>query len=274
MSTRRLAVSLVAAVAAASAVPLLVGTNASSAPAPAQCPSTPSYDYTIPTPVGPPATVSGLDSEGGPAVGMAALGADKKLYYVESDISGDPLLVSALACLGGQATDAPAVALGSQGQRAFFVRAANGIDLPALRHHQLLLDRRVHPGEQRGHHQRPGRAADPGRPVAPLRPGHQRGALPRLPADLEPELVALREPRRPDHRLAGGDRGRLAHARRGHHGGRLDLHHPRHQLRVGPVDQDRQPGHRQPPDPGEDQDAAEPGAEPVHRPDHDVRGRP
>jgi hypothetical protein len=127
MSTRRrLAVSLVAVAAAASAVPLLVGSNASSAPAPAQCPSTPSYNYTIPTPVGPPATVSGLDSDDGPAVGLAALGSDRKLYYVESAISEDPLLVSALACLGGQATDAPAVALALDDSRAFFVRAPNG----------------------------------------------------------------------------------------------------------------------------------------------------
>jgi Repeat of unknown function (DUF346) len=127
MSTRRrLAVSLVAAAAAASAVPLLVGSNASSAPAPAQCPSQPSYFNTIPTPVGPPATVSGLEGGGGPAVGVAALGSDRKLYYVESDISEDPLPSSALACLGGLATDAPAVALGADDSRAFFVRAANG----------------------------------------------------------------------------------------------------------------------------------------------------
>ena len=127
MSTRRrLAVSLVAAAAAASAVPLLVGSTASSAPAPAQCPSTPSYDYTIPTPVGPPAAVS-LSVEDFVDVGYAALGADRKLYYVESNID-DPesLLVSQLACLGGQATDSPAVAEGLAGERAFFVRAANG----------------------------------------------------------------------------------------------------------------------------------------------------
>lgn len=127
MSTRRrLAVSLVAAAAAASAVPLFVGSNASSAPAPAQCPSTPSYDYTIPTPVGPPTTavVNGASDFGD--VGYSALGADKKLYYVESDISSDPLLVSPLACLGGQAKDAPAVVIAGDGTRAFFVTAPNG----------------------------------------------------------------------------------------------------------------------------------------------------
>lgn len=123
MSTRRLAVSLVAAVAAATAVPLLVGSNASSAPAPAQCPSTPSYGYTIPEPVGPPAAIS-LE-EGG--VGNAVLGADRKLYYSEADISGDPLLVSPLGCLGGQATDAPAVVESNTGGRGFFVRAPNGV---------------------------------------------------------------------------------------------------------------------------------------------------
>lgn len=127
MSTRRrLAVSLVAAAAAAGAVPLFVGTGSSSAaPAPAQCPSTPSYDYTIPTPVGPPAAVS-LGEDDFADTAYAAIGSDKKLYYVESLIDGDPLTVSPLACLGGQATDSPALALGSDGTRAFFVRAANG----------------------------------------------------------------------------------------------------------------------------------------------------
>lgn len=126
MSTRRrLAVSLVAAAAAASAVPLFVGSSASSAPAPAQCPSTPSYDYTIPTPVGPPTTVT-LSDDDFATVGYSALGADKKLYYVESTIDSDPLAVSPLACLGGQGKDAPAVALGQNGTRAFFVTAANG----------------------------------------------------------------------------------------------------------------------------------------------------
>jgi hypothetical protein len=127
MSTRRrLAVSLVAAAAAAGAVPLFVGTGSSSAaPAPAQCPSTPSYDYTIPTPVGPPAAVS-LGGEDFADTAYAALGSDKKLYYVESFIDGDPLSVSPLACLGGQATDVPALALGTDGTRAFFVRTASG----------------------------------------------------------------------------------------------------------------------------------------------------
>jgi hypothetical protein len=126
MSTRRrLAVSLVAAAAAASAVPLFVGSSASSAPAPAQCPSQPSYDYTIPTPVGPPAAVALPDGEF-PAVGFAALGSDRKLYYNEADITGDPLLVSPLACLGGIATDAPAVIQTLSGGRAFFVRVADG----------------------------------------------------------------------------------------------------------------------------------------------------
>lgn len=127
MSTRRrLAVSLVAAAAAAGAVPLFVGSGTSSAaPAPAQCPSTPSYDYTIPTPVGPPTAIS-LGDDDFADTAYAALGADKKLYYVESFIDGDPLSVSPLACLGGQATDVPAVALGADGTRAFFVRTSTG----------------------------------------------------------------------------------------------------------------------------------------------------
>jgi hypothetical protein len=124
MSTRRrLAVSLVAAAAVAGAVPLFVGSGTSgAAPAPAGCPSNPSYDYTIPTPVGPPSTAS-LSSGN---VGFAALGSDKKLYYYESTIDGDPLSVSPLACLGGQAKDSPAVVESQDGTNAFFVTAANG----------------------------------------------------------------------------------------------------------------------------------------------------
>jgi hypothetical protein len=127
MSTRRrLAVSLVAAAAVAGAVPLVVGSGTSSAaPAPAGCPSTPSYDFTIPTPVGPP-TATSLSSGDFATTAYAALGADKKLYYVESTIDGDPLAVSPLACLGGQAMDSPAVTEGADGTRAFFVTAANG----------------------------------------------------------------------------------------------------------------------------------------------------
>ena len=127
MSTRRrLAVSLVAAAAAAGAVPLFVGSGtAGAAPAPAGCPSTPSYDYTIPTPVGPPAAI-GLGDDDFADTAYAAIGADKKLYYVESFIDDDPLFVSPLACLGGGATDVPAVALGQDGTRAFFVTTASG----------------------------------------------------------------------------------------------------------------------------------------------------
>jgi hypothetical protein len=131
MSTRRrLAVSLVAAAAAAGAVPLFVGSGSSgAAPAPAQCPSTPSYDYTIPTPVGPPAAVSLTDDDFA-ETGYAAIGSDKKLYYVEGIIDPDPsdtqVDVSPLACLGGQATDAPAVAVGADGTRAFFVKTSTG----------------------------------------------------------------------------------------------------------------------------------------------------
>jgi hypothetical protein len=127
MSTRRrLAVSLVAAVAVAGAVPLFVGAGTSSAaPAPAGCPSTPSYDFTIPTAVGAPTAIS-LTGDDFASTGYTALGADKKLYYVEANIDGDPLSVSQLACLGGQAKDGPGLAEGLDGTRAFFVTAANG----------------------------------------------------------------------------------------------------------------------------------------------------
>jgi Repeat of unknown function (DUF346) len=125
-SRRRLAVSAVVAAAVAATVPLFVGSGTSgAAPAPAGCPSNPSYDFTIPTPVGPP-TATSLSSDEFATTAYAALGADKKLYYVESRIDGDPLLVSPLACLGGQAKDSPAVTEGINGERAFFVTAANG----------------------------------------------------------------------------------------------------------------------------------------------------
>jgi hypothetical protein len=127
MSTRRrLAVSLVAAAAAAGAVPLFVGSSATAVPAPAQCPSTPSYDYTMVTPAGPPAAVDLTDALGTPVSGLAQLGGDHKLYYQAHAFDSDPLIVDTLACLGGQATDAPAVINNSNGGVTFFVRASNG----------------------------------------------------------------------------------------------------------------------------------------------------
>jgi hypothetical protein len=123
MSTRRrLAVSLVAAAAAASVVPLLVGSPASSANGVPQCPSEPVYSATIPVPAGPPAAVSLSNG----TVGFAGLGSDRKFYYNEQLISETPPLVSPLACLGGQATDNPAVVEFGEGQRALFVHVADG----------------------------------------------------------------------------------------------------------------------------------------------------
>lgn len=123
MSTRRrLAVSLVAAAAAAGAVPLFVGSPASSANGVPQCPSEPVYSATIPTPAGPPAVAS-LSSG---TVGVATIGSDKKFYYNEQLISEAPPLVSPLACLGGQATDNPAVVEFGDGERALFVHVADG----------------------------------------------------------------------------------------------------------------------------------------------------
>lgn len=123
MSTRRrLAVSLVAAAAAAGAVPLFVGSPASSANGVPQCPAAPDYNYTIPTPVGPP-TVTSLSNG---TIAFSGLGSDKKFYYNEQDITEHPPLVSPLACLGGQATDVPAVVETGDGKRAVFVRVADG----------------------------------------------------------------------------------------------------------------------------------------------------
>jgi Repeat of unknown function (DUF346) len=128
MSTRRrLAVSVVAAAAVAASVPLFVGSGtAGAAPAPAGCPTLPSFFNTIPTPVGPPTAVSfNTDTS---LIGYSALGADRKLYFYQQDASTtDDTTVSPLFCFGGQATDAPGVVTnGDDGSLAVFVRAANG----------------------------------------------------------------------------------------------------------------------------------------------------
>ena len=73
------------------------------------CPASPSFDYTIPTPSGPPAATSLPDGR----VAYATLGPDGSYYLAATDISGDPPAVGPLECLGGTATDNPAVAAGT-----------------------------------------------------------------------------------------------------------------------------------------------------------------
>jgi glucose/arabinose dehydrogenase len=84
------------------------------------CPASPSFDYTMPTPTGPPAATSLPDGR----VGYAALGADGKYYLAATDISGDPPAAGPLECLGGIATDSPAVAAGTS-FTALFVRTGD-----------------------------------------------------------------------------------------------------------------------------------------------------
>ena len=76
---------------------------------PVGCPASPSFDYTMPTPTGPPAATSLPDGR----IAYSALGSDGKYYLVATDIVGDPLAVGPLECLGGTATDNPAVAAGT-----------------------------------------------------------------------------------------------------------------------------------------------------------------
>jgi glucose/arabinose dehydrogenase len=87
------------------------------------CPASPSFDYTIPTPPGPPAATSLPDGR----VAYAALGPDGRYYLAATDISGDPLAVGPLQCLGGTATDSPAVAAGTSFTALFARSADNGL---------------------------------------------------------------------------------------------------------------------------------------------------
>ena len=84
------------------------------------CSASPSFDSTIPTPVGPPAATSLPDGR----VAYSALGADGQYYLVATDIISDPVAVGPLECLGGIATDNPAVAAGTSFV-ALFVRTAD-----------------------------------------------------------------------------------------------------------------------------------------------------
>ena len=94
--------------------------TATFAPVPAGCPATPSHAYTIPAPTGPPAATP-LPGGG---IAFSTLGSDRQTYLAATDIAGDPVAVGPLQCLGGIATDAPAVAAGSS-FAALFVRAAD-----------------------------------------------------------------------------------------------------------------------------------------------------
>lgn len=125
LSRRRTTAVLTAAglaAAAATAALLTGGAPAGAAPGTPACPATPSFTNTIPAPQGPPAAVS---LPGG-VVGFSIVGPDTKTYYVDTDISGDPLSVGPLACFGGGAIDNPSVAPYGTGL-AFFVRAPNGV---------------------------------------------------------------------------------------------------------------------------------------------------
>jgi glucose/arabinose dehydrogenase len=84
------------------------------------CPTSPSFDYTIPTPTGPPAATSLPDGR----IAYSALGSDGQYYLVATDIIGDPPAAGPLGCLGGIATDSPAVAAGTS-FAALFVRTAD-----------------------------------------------------------------------------------------------------------------------------------------------------
>jgi glucose/arabinose dehydrogenase/PKD repeat protein len=94
--------------------------TATFAAARAGCPATPSHLYTIPAPTGPPAATP-LPGGG---IAFSALGSDRSTYVASTDITGDPVAMGPLQCLGGIATDNPAVAAGSS-FAALFVRAGD-----------------------------------------------------------------------------------------------------------------------------------------------------
>jgi glucose/arabinose dehydrogenase len=89
-------------------------------PVRAGCPATPSHGYTIPAPTGPPAATP-LPGGG---IAFSTLGSDRTTYVAATDIAGDPVAVGPLQCLGGIASDNPAIAAGSS-FAALFVRAGD-----------------------------------------------------------------------------------------------------------------------------------------------------
>jgi glucose/arabinose dehydrogenase len=87
------------------------------------CPASPSFDHTMPTPAGPPAATSLPDGR----VAYSALGSDGQYYLAAADIMNDPLAAGPLECLGGSATDNPAVAAGTSFVALFAHTADNRI---------------------------------------------------------------------------------------------------------------------------------------------------
>ncbi len=119
---------MVTAAVVAATVPLFVGSGTSgAAPAPAGCPTLPSFFNTIPTAAGPPTALTFPGETD--LVGYSALGADRKLYFYEQDATTtDNTAVSPLFCFGGQATDNPGLVVDDEDSTlALFVRAPNGV---------------------------------------------------------------------------------------------------------------------------------------------------
>jgi glucose/arabinose dehydrogenase/PKD repeat protein len=90
---------------------------------PVGCPASPSFDHTIPMPTGAPAATSLRDGR----IAYSALGSDGRYYLVATDITNDPPAAGPLECLGGTATDQPAVAAGTSFVALFVRTADNGI---------------------------------------------------------------------------------------------------------------------------------------------------
>ena len=121
LSRRRSTAVLAALGTAAAAVTAVLLTGGSPAGAAPGCSEEPSFDVTIPAPAGAPAATTLSDG----SVGYAALGADKQVYFVNSDITVDPLLIAPLACLKGNATDNLAV-VETPASLTFIVRGPDG----------------------------------------------------------------------------------------------------------------------------------------------------
>jgi hypothetical protein len=76
------------------------------------CPSTPSFDFTVPVPAGPPALVDFVDSfDGVQDIGVSILGSDHQYYTHAARFGADVDEIGPLGCLQGTGIDQPGTAV-------------------------------------------------------------------------------------------------------------------------------------------------------------------
>ena len=116
-------VAMVSAVAAASTS---LAPTASAATA--GCSTTPSFDFTVPVPAGPPALVDFVDpSDGLTDIGIAIVGSDHKYYSYAARFGIDVDGIGQLACLEGTGFDQPGPAVSDQGDQHFVLGSDHSI---------------------------------------------------------------------------------------------------------------------------------------------------